>query len=407
MLVAKGEPDRYLTGNPQFSMFKSVWKRHTNFSVSSVEVPLSGNVAWGGLCTCTLPRKGDLVTGMYLKIELPELNVVGPDPTVKWTPKIGHAMIEYIDLYIGNQPIDRLYGEYLEMLSQLTMNSEQKKLYYNMIGHKGSVIEENLLITEQILYVPIPFFFSRKKNPLPIIALECAPVEIRIKTRTPQELYQTYDIANVIVVNDLNMSLFVDFVFLEEAERRVFKDSAHELLIEQCQYNGQIEIGGGRSMVVDLDFNLPVKELFWVGQRKECQSNTFRLNSDNFPDYNDYFNWCNSATPGEQYNMFSSFLLQFNAMDVISQREAQYYNMMMPFKHHTGTPDTGLFCFSWAEEPEKLQPSGSVNFSKINCTLRCTCNEAANGQPLFLRVYALSYNILEIRGGQAVLSFQQ
>ncbi len=405
-LIAKGEQDMFLTGNPQYSMFKYVWKRHTNFSFNSVEIPLAGNVAWGGLCNVSIPHKGDLVTDVYLRIELPELYATGPNPGVKWTAKVGHAIIEYMELRIGTRLIERIPSEYLEIKSQLRMTADKKTLYYNMIGHKGSVINQNTAIAAQILYVPLPFFFCQsKKNPLPLISLFCHEVEVWIKLRRYEELIQTVSADNVVTVNDLSMSLFVEYAFLEEKERNWFKKSKQHLLIEQCQDNGQLEVGGGRSEVIDLDFNQPVKEIFWVGQRKQCQQHTFAMNEDGFPDYNDYFNWSNSATPGEQYNMFSSFLLQVNALDVISQREAQYYNMMVPFKHHTGTPDTGLFCFSWAEEPEKLQPTGTANFSKFHSTLRCTTNEAAV-LPLYLRVYALSYNILEICRGQAALLYQ-
>ena len=36
-LVAYGAQDIYLTGNPQITFFKVVYRRHTNFSIESIE----------------------------------------------------------------------------------------------------------------------------------------------------------------------------------------------------------------------------------------------------------------------------------------------------------------------------------------------------------------------------------
>ena len=107
-----------------------------------------------------------------------------------------------------------------------------------------------------------------------------------------------------------------------------------------------------------------------------------------------------------QYNMFTSFLLQLNALDVVSEREAQWYNMYLPFRHHTGVPETGLYCYSWAEKPEHLEPSGTANFSKFHATIRCVLNGISN-PPILFRAYAINYNILEIKDGQGYVRYQQ
>ena len=65
-LVAYGAQDVYLTGNPQISFFKSVYKRHTNFSMESIKQILSGNASTGNRVTATISRNGDLIGQMYL-----------------------------------------------------------------------------------------------------------------------------------------------------------------------------------------------------------------------------------------------------------------------------------------------------------------------------------------------------
>ena len=74
-LVAFGAQDIYLTGSPQITFFKVVYRRHTNFSLESIEQTFNGTVNFGGKVTCTVSRNGDLLTKAYLKAELPRLAV--------------------------------------------------------------------------------------------------------------------------------------------------------------------------------------------------------------------------------------------------------------------------------------------------------------------------------------------
>ena len=71
-LVAIGAQDVYLTGNPQITFFKVVYRRHTNFSKECIEQQFNGNIPTTseGSVTCTLARNGDLVQEIYLKATL-------------------------------------------------------------------------------------------------------------------------------------------------------------------------------------------------------------------------------------------------------------------------------------------------------------------------------------------------
>jgi hypothetical protein len=72
-------------------------------------------------------------------------------------------------------------------------------------------------------------------------------------------------------------SLFVDYVYLDTEERRRFAQQSHEYLIEQVQYTGAESITSS-SNKIQLNFNHPVKELFWVVQRDsfvDCSTSTW------------------------------------------------------------------------------------------------------------------------------------
>ena len=113
-LVAYGAQDIYLTGNPQITFFKVVYRRHTNFAVESIEQTFNGSASAGNKFSCTISRNGDLLHRVYLEVD--------HDDTSS-----GFGMIDHVEVEIGGQCIDKHYGEWLHIWNQLT-NQEKNKL---------------------------------------------------------------------------------------------------------------------------------------------------------------------------------------------------------------------------------------------------------------------------------------
>ena len=112
-LVAYGAQDIYLTGNPQITFFKVVYRRHTNFSMEAIQQTWQGyDSSTSGHCTSTISRNGDLVYRMYL--ELGMANVTGD------INNPGAWAIEDIALEIGGQEIDKHSGDWMETWAELT-----------------------------------------------------------------------------------------------------------------------------------------------------------------------------------------------------------------------------------------------------------------------------------------------
>ena len=257
-LVAMGAQDMHLTGNPQISFFKVVYRRHTNFSMESIEQSFNGTAAPGNRVTVTVNRNGDLVTNMWLEVKLSK-------DSDNLDRSIGHALIEYVELEIGGQRIDKHYGEWLEMWSELTLPAEKRIGFKEMIGR--SDVDTGKIETNK-LYIPLQFFFCR--NPglaLPLIALQYHEVKLNIKFRAQADLDSatTPDLA----FNEVRM--FVDYVYLDNEERQRFAQMSHEYLIEQVQHTGPEATSSDQ---VRLNFNHPVKELVWTA-RKEAQTLEF------------------------------------------------------------------------------------------------------------------------------------
>ena len=71
-LVAYGAQDVYLTGNPQITFFKVVYRRHTNFAIEAIQQTFNGNAGYGNTVTCQISRNGDLINRMYLQVDVPK-----------------------------------------------------------------------------------------------------------------------------------------------------------------------------------------------------------------------------------------------------------------------------------------------------------------------------------------------
>ena len=222
-LVAMGAQDVFLTGNPQITFFKVVYRRHTNFSKECIKQEFNGS---GDRKTCTLSRNGDLVQEIYLH------NNAGAAGL-----KTGGT----VEVEIGGQRIDKHYDTWLTIYDELF---EENQGLHAAIKADG--------------FCPLRFWFNR--NPglaLPLIALQ-------------------YHEVKVIVEKADATDLLVNYVYLDTDERRRFAQVSHEYLIEQVQHTGVESIAaatGAGTKSITLTYNHPVKALLWNGFVQNAAAN--------------------------------------------------------------------------------------------------------------------------------------
>ena len=118
-LVAYGAQDVYLTGNPQITFFKVVYRRHTNFSMESIQQVFNGTAALGNRVSSTVSRNGDLVGRMYLQVDNFAVALLGGNH-IDLCPNLGTALINEVEVEIGGQSIDKHSGQFLETWFELT-----------------------------------------------------------------------------------------------------------------------------------------------------------------------------------------------------------------------------------------------------------------------------------------------
>lgn len=267
-LVAYGAQDIYLTGQPAITYFKVVYRRHTNFAMESIQQVCNGRANFGNTINTLISRNGDLIRGIMVEVTLPGLD------GYRWTDDIGHYIIKSVNLQIGGQIIDRHYADWLEIWSQLTVPAGQRPGYLHMIGQdaKDSLGQPTGLqladspnaTAGRKVYVPLQFWFCRNVGlALPLIALQYHEVQLELTLETLRNLSMDQDGNHNTEFTELpDLSIWVDYIYLDTDERRRFAQVSHEYLIEQLQYS-ESNINSS-SANVDLNFNHPVKELIWV-----------------------------------------------------------------------------------------------------------------------------------------------
>ena len=429
-LVAYGAQDIYLTGNPQITFFKVVYRRHTNFATESIEQTFTGSVDFGRKISCVVDRNGDLLYKMYLEVDI---NMAGKPARAgdcgtlgAYATRLGHALVQEVQLEIGGQCIDTHYGEWMELWSQLTMSNDELVKHRRLIDGN---IKNSSCGNQRKLYIPLQFWFNR--NPglaLPLIALQYHEVKLNVILNSALECGFATSSATI-----QQICLFCDYVFLDTDERRRFAQVSHEYLIEQLQFNNITSVDGKEACAnVELRFNHPCKELVWTVQPQVPGCTTSggcvpRLHP---------FDWSRescgvggvgtSQQDGKALDSMLKAKLQLNGHDRFREREGTYFRCVQPFQHHTGASlqswsggydpndqkpisvDNGFFyVYSFALKPEEHQPSGTCNFSRIdNAVLQMTLAVNKDSTiPKFIKVYATNYNVLRIMSGMGGLAY--
>jgi hypothetical protein len=268
-LVAYGAQDVYLSGNPQITFFKVVYRRHTNFSVEPVQQTWNGAADFGRTVTCNINRNGDLITNMYVVVKLPE-RPAGVTGAVEWgfVNRLGHALIQNVKIEIGGSKIDEHYGDWLNIWYELTHKVGQENGYAKMIGDVPELTTlTNKKVAPYQLYIPLQFWFNRNNGlALPLIALQYHDVRITLVFRDFNDCINYVGPTAPASSQKVSMSdsyLLIDYVYLDSEERKRFAQASHEYLIEQVQFTGS-ETFVNSNNKLRLNFNHPSKYLIWA-----------------------------------------------------------------------------------------------------------------------------------------------
>ena len=468
-LVAKGTQDTMLIGNPQLSYFKQVYRRHTNFASDSVNITLDGGLAFGNKLTAKIPRSGDLLSGLTLELDFPELTASGGDDlhSISYIPNVGFAAIDYIEFKIEGQVIDKQYGEWMYIWSQLTNTYDKRSTYSYMTKETP----QNGPFTA---YIPLQFWFCRNYgSALPLIALQYHNLEIDIQLKPLNKLYY-FGGRNYYNLTRINGDDFtykktsgINFINSVNGKKYVYKDDngvtqttniTYINETTQIRLDNELPTSGLTEGYIDHNYTITnpnvlyrdirlygdivmldteeqkifakSKHNYLIEQIKFNESDIIQENatsinmkldfnlsvkeliwvkqiSKNLED-NLLLNFEN--TPDANYELpgedIEEFTILYNGNNRVTPRKGEYFRLLDPLKkNHTNVPyDKYIYSYSYALYPEKLTPSGVSNFSRIdNKTLKFDFR--TNMRESRIKVYAVNYNILKIEDGMGGIMY--
>ena len=354
-----------------------------------------------------------------------------------WVERLGYALIDYIEINIGGNKIDKQYGQWMNIWYELTKNKNLEEKFNELIGNIKELTEYNKEEKpEYTLYIPLQFWFNKYIGlSLPLVALENNDVQLKFKFRSFQELsYINKPFTNILgsldnmLINNnkqLKASLLIDYIYLDTNERLKFARAGHEYLIEQIQINQETDLLEKKHSI-KLNFNHPVKGLVWVIQRckdlmnndnkNKCLWDKYTLEKSKIDDY--YFEDLTEEEIEEltdeqkelykinkssfKYNPILSSSLTFNDKDRCKENINNYYNYLQPYQHLNNSPNEGINSYWFSLMPNEYQPSGECNMSdipEIRLNLNINPYFENTKDPYNLYVYAVNYNILRIIGG--------
>ena len=397
-LVAYGAQDVYLTGNPQITFFKVVYRRHTNFAIEAIEQSFNGNNNLGSSVSVLITRNGDLINRIYYNAKIK--NTGGTDHNL--VPYFGQRLLKTIELEIGGQKIDKHYSEWLYIWNELSMPVGKKDGYMTMVG--GNATNDVVLLKGNESYevtVPLEFWFCRNVGlALPLIALQYHEVKINISYASDKDIAVVSSEASDFKLQDA--ALWVDYIFLDTDERRRFAQLSHEYLIEQLQFTGtdNIESGSTSMKSVRMTFNHPCKELVWVIRGNDVTKDSVTTS----PHWNNFTNKINNGERVISKNPVTKAKMQLNGNDRFAERDGTYFSVVQPYQHHECTPSVyngGINVYSFALKPEEHQPSGTLNMSRIDTAVLSVQSSMAGT----IYIYAVNYNVLRILSGMGGLAY--
>lgn len=436
-------------------------------------------------------------------------------PRFAWIQEIGHYIIQYIKLKIGDEVIDLHTGEYLHINTEIKQKSNIKKGYNKMIGNIEELYTfDNTIKHKYRLFIPLQHTFcDNYQSSLPLICLNNTAVTIEVQLKDLSDVAYWDSSTKFIQKPSLNCQLIADYILLDMDERKQIATHKQEMLIETTQYNGDIFINlseitkikdyetykeiksfydptnglpptpiiddtyicsktangwydkhlytwtgkiwfdlapsvGDRIILKDsnidpkpllsYDGNLWInvnespyqtfplrlgfvglsKELIFVVQTKEKIDGTLPNGEKKWNDYladipiGQTFINNKYITEYKRVNPIASMEIRFNGRERENTKDIKFYNLLQRYAHHTSTSYDGINVYSFALNPEDIQPSGTANFSQIeNIDFYITFIPQlarlidSNKKLIRIGVYNKSSNILRIMSGMAGLAF--
>jgi len=302
----------------------------------------------------------------------------------------------------------------MEIWYELTGKDSKARGYNILTGNIDQLtLFDDSVKEEYEMIIPLRFWFCKDISlSLPIIALLHSNVEVFVELKKFEEVSYVDNFIEFVTKPRLKCKMIGEYIFIEDNERKKFATSKLEYLMDTLQYHRSITVTADKLdengfIKTIIYFQNSIKELFWVLQDLSY------IDGSQASGERQWNNYSASFDTGRN-NVIESVSIEFSGRDRELVKNVNYYNYIKPYEHHNGTPSDGINMYSFSLEPEKVQPSGGANFSRIDdaaivIKIKDSIIEEmrTNGRQFRLAIYGASYNILRVMSGMGGLAFYQ
>jgi hypothetical protein len=368
-LAYLGADDVMLVGNPEMTYFIERYSTSIPFAKRLEVISFDSQVRFGQETSVDLQKRGDLMSALYLRFNTP------PIPSV--CDSAMNYMIEYVELYCNSQLVERLYGEYIEMMNDIRVPAGKQSTLQNLTAKVYPLTSTGLNTTYNI---PLPFTCLEKG-----FDIEKNVINFKISLKNSSQ----FSLPVFVYTDALDMSLLVEYIYLEKPLKRDTQ------IFEQVQRVEFLATQGTNYVRCKLGLMNLVKEIFIVIQNV----NSFGFDYTTDGSYNSASQtWVNGTT-----EQLSSLVLKLNGVERIAREIGTplFLRVIQPMEFHTRVPDRKFYMYSFSIDPDGDVPTGQINMSRIfNQILELNMNPSA--QARFIRIYAVNYNF--IKDGRVLFS---
>lgn len=389
-LQARGIQDVYLTKDPEINVFQYHYFRYVNFANDVYKLPLHDPAKFGSKTHIVIPKKGHLLSKLYLQLKLPPIVQNGGEYAC-WSDAIGYSIFNGpIELQIGGVVVDKLYPVGLDIMNELTVQSSD--LGYNRMILKSDIWRSNIYnATKTVdLMIPLDFWFTKHYSmALPLLSMTSQEIQINFNFADFNKVIN-YDGLDPVRVEILDSNIFAEYIMLDDIVLDNFQRQKHQYVITQMVYNGDDTIPPGKNLfTTKINFNNPCKELLFC-----C------VDQNNY-DNNNYFNYSRRS---DETSLITEASLLLDGKHRYDNFLPEYiFRDYFPNIVHSVVPTKHFYVMPFALKPEDEQPTGSINMGRFDEVL-LNLKLRDNNPECKLYVFGIMYNIITIENG--VLTFE-
>lgn len=381
VLAQLGKADIILSGRPDITLFLEQYKPQGLFATRVVNVQFESEPTYGTDSFVALPMNGDLMTAMYARFD------VSAPPGTAFYDSAGALMIERAELYIGNQLIERLWGEFITLVNEVEVPKGQQVGLTNLIG--GTALGgTNAPLSRYV----VPLRFKALERGLPVVP----GMQFRIILNNFSDFC-----ADSTLTFPMTFNLLTEYVFLGESERAYIQKRGPTVYLAENVQRARYLVPAGTSNVRCMtNFLNPVKELFLTVQNQNAKGFDYWLDSSNIagPSYSNNFS---------NINQLNSMAIYFNEAQRLDPLIGT--NLLLGtaqfIENHTRVPSRPFYMYSFSLDPESPRPSGAVNFGRLKhqyFDLYLARQNPALAQNRIVSIWARYYQFLEVDGFKTI-----